>query len=80
MVFGCVGLPMAFAIPVGVLRTHLDHFNTTVRSDGSMYWHVKILEREQKQYTLHLPKIGDQLSLDAYRLELKMEIDGFKDD
>lgn len=80
VVFGCVGLPMAFAIPVGVLRTHLDHFNTTVRSDGSMYWHVKILEREQKQYTLHLPKIGDQLSLDAYRLELKMEIDGFKDD
>lgn len=70
VVFGCLDLPAAFVIPLDTIRSHLDHFNTTARKDGSMYWHVKILRREPGRFTLHLPRIGDQLPLEDYQVEL----------
>lgn len=69
-VLGCVGLAEAFAIPVGVMRQHLPHLNTTVTADGKQYWHVKLLEPRPGQYALQLPNVGSSLPLAPYRLPL----------
>jgi hypothetical protein len=69
-ILGCMDLGVAFAIPLGVLRKQLDKLNTTVKPDGSHYWHVKILELGPGRYGLHLPKSGGSLPLDPYVVTL----------
>jgi hypothetical protein len=68
-VLGCMDLDLAFAIPLEVVRTHLSEFNTTVKDDGTMYWHIKIIESPDHQYALHLPK-SSSISLMPYACEL----------
>jgi hypothetical protein len=69
-VLGCSDLPIAFAIPLDVLRQHLEELNTTLRENGEMYWHVKILERTHGKYGLHLPRVSGELNLDNYAVRL----------
>jgi hypothetical protein len=57
-VLGCMDLDRAFALPVTTLRQQLPHLNTTVKSDGATYWHIKIIERNSAKFALQLPKMG----------------------
>jgi hypothetical protein len=65
-VLGCMDLDLAFAIPLEVLREHLDQLNTTMKPDGTNYWHVKVLELGPGRYALQLPKVGSRLDLDPF--------------
>jgi hypothetical protein len=65
-VLGCMDLNVAFAIPLEILRQQLDKLNTTMKPDGTHYWHVKILELGSGRYGLQLPKVGGRLELDPY--------------
>ena len=70
LVLGCMDLGVAFALPLQVLREHLDDLNTTTKLDGTLYWHVKILEPKPQSYFLHLPKVGKPLDLAKFSFEL----------
>jgi len=59
-------LNVAFAIPLEVLRQQLDKLNTTMKPDGSHYWHVKILELGAGRYGLHRPKVAGSFPLDPF--------------
>lgn len=69
-VLGCMDLSIAFAVPLEVLRQHLDGLNTTNRQDGTSYWHIKILEIKPHTYALQLPRLGKHLSLLPYAFSL----------
>jgi hypothetical protein len=70
-ILGCMDLEVAFAIPVEILRAHLEELNITSRVDGTLYWHIKILEQQPKSYTLQMPKSGNHLSLSQYIFDLE---------
>jgi hypothetical protein len=72
-VLGCMDLDQAFALPVSVLREHLDVLNTTTKPDGTIYWHIKIVEPGVNQFALQLPKSGKSLPLEPFTLALKTE-------
>lgn len=69
-VLGCMDLPVAFAIPLNILRQHLSELNTTTRADGTSYWHIKILEQQAGVYTLQMPKSGNHIRLSPFSFEL----------
>ena len=69
-VLGCMDLSEAFAIPLKVLRSHLDALNTTT-TERSTYWHIHLVETEQAGYALLLPKQSRQLPLNEFRLKLQ---------
>lgn len=69
-ILGCMDLEVAFAIPIDVLREHLEELNVTTREDGTSYWHIKILEQQPKKYSLQMPKSGNHLPLSQYSFRL----------
>lgn len=71
LVLSCVGLDVAFVLPLSVVTEHLGHLNTTVKPDGSgHYYHLKIVESAEGVYELQLPKIGSKLPLAGFELRL----------
>jgi hypothetical protein len=72
-VLGCMDLDQAFALPVSTLRQHLAELNTTTKPDGTIYWHIKILEPSANQFALQLPKTGKSVSLQPFTLMLATE-------
>src|SRR5262245_22647320 len=69
-VLGCMDLSEAFAIPLKILRSHLDALNTTT-TERHTYWPIHLVETEQAGYALLLPKQSRQLALDEFRLKLQ---------
>jgi len=65
LILGCTDLDFAFAIPNNIINDHLAYFNKTTKSDGSYYWHLKIIEKEDKKYFLYLPQT-EPLSIDNF--------------
>lgn len=72
-VLGCMDLDQAFALPLGTLREHLSHMNTTVKPDGATYWHIKIIEPSPGKFALQLPKTGNSISLEQFSFDVKRE-------
>ena len=72
-VLACTDLNVAFALPVSVVSSHLEDFNTTEKKDGSIYYHIKIVEAGTDIFALHLPRTGQTLSLDEYTVRLNAE-------
>ncbi len=70
MVWGCLGLDIAFMIPWNELRPLLKDMLTTEPESEDMYWHVKILERSPGEYALHLPLAPNNLSLSGYTISI----------
>ncbi|MEI6449862.1 MAG: hypothetical protein WCP98_07915 [Actinomycetes bacterium] len=71
LVLGCVGLGIAFVLPLSVVTEHLDHFNTTVKPDGSGHnYHLRVLESTPGVYELRLSKLGSTLPLADYAVGL----------
>lgn len=66
LILGCMDLEIAFAIPVDVIRQHLDELNTTTKEDGTSYWHIKILQPQPGVYSLQMPRTGNHLLLSQY--------------
>jgi hypothetical protein len=58
------------ALPVSVLREHLEALNTTTKPDGTIYWHVKIVKPGVNQFALQLPRWGKSLPLEPFTLKL----------
>jgi hypothetical protein len=69
-VLGMMDQEQVFAIPFEVMRDHLPGMHSTVRRNGSQYWHVKVLESASGVYSLHLPKSAINLPLNQYRLSI----------
>lgn len=69
MVFGCVDRNEAFALPVREMRRFLPSLNQTIRTDGAMYWHVKLTE-EGGTAKLFASKTGERFELSAFALKL----------
>jgi len=67
-------LERAFALPVSTLRQQLSHLNTTIKPDGTTYWHIKIIQPTPKQFALQLPKTGKSLDLEEFAFSLKQPI------
>ena len=67
-VLGCMDLKIAFAIPVNVMRSVVDHLHTTEPEAGKFYWHVHIAEAEDGKYFLRLPKNDSSLPLSEYQV------------
>jgi hypothetical protein len=72
-VLGCMDLDYAFAIPLDVLRSNLQHLNTTT-TERSTYWHVHLVDMPDGKIALQLPKISKQLSLDAFRVSISLSV------
>jgi len=70
MVFGCVDRNDAFAIPISEMRKILPSLNQTIKSDGSVYWHVKFADFSTG-LVLFASKTGEKFSLQNYRVELQ---------
>lgn len=70
MAFGCVGINVAFVIPVDVFRTYLPSLHVTNKSDGGMYWHIHIHDQGNGIYTLRLPKINQEVDLTEFKMDL----------
>ncbi len=69
-ILGCMDLELAFAIPVEILREHLEELNVTSRDDETSYWHIKILEQKPEIYFLQMPKSGKHLPISKYIFHL----------
>lgn len=75
-VMGCIGLPMAFAVPASLFRQHLSEMNTTTTEDGKKYWHVKIVEPEVGQFALLLRRPEGPLPLMPFAVPLTSPASG----
>ncbi len=63
-------LDRCFVVPHSLMRLHLGDLNTTQKADGSVYWHVKILEASPGIFTLQMPKTGNHIPLAQYAVTL----------
>jgi hypothetical protein len=70
VVLGCADADVAFVLPHDEIRLHLDDLNTTTNKDGSLYWHVKILELQPGKFALQLPKAGTHLPLERFAVAI----------
>jgi hypothetical protein len=70
VVWGCLGLEIAFMIPRDVIQEHLKFLSTTVTSSGKRYWHIKILERPGPTYSIQLSDADYDLPIDEYKVGL----------
>jgi hypothetical protein len=68
-ILGCMDLDVAYAIPLPVMRANLAWLNTTTTS-RSTYWHIHLVEIDNGEHALALPKKQGQLSLAEYKLPL----------
>ena len=68
LVLGCMDLNIAFVLPLNEVRAQLHELNTSLRPDGTEYWHLKILEPKPNRFALQLPKSGKQLPLEKFAL------------
>jgi hypothetical protein len=66
---GCIDMDFAFALPLSFVRSHLSELNIT-SNEGKSYWHIKLLETNDGEFSLHLPKSGASVSLRDYVLTL----------
>ncbi len=69
-VLGAMDLSRAFAIPVEVMRSHLEELNVTNKSDGTHYWHIQILEQAGGAFALKMPKSGKHVLLAPFEINL----------
>ena len=69
LVVGCMDLSIAFAIPWKTFNPLLEALNTTTTDRGT-YWHLHLTEIEKGTYGLLLPKRGQTLPLNEFRLPL----------
>jgi hypothetical protein len=70
MAFGCMDLPISFAIPLSVMTSLLDSLNTTSVDDDELYWHIHIVEPKSNHYGILLHKKAKVFSLDPYVIKL----------
>ena len=70
LVLGCVDLDFAFAIPLSVLRAQLANLNTTVKEDGTHYYHLHLAALADGGYALNLPKQSTSLPLSQFVIPL----------
>lgn len=71
-VLGCTDIEIAFVLPENVVRSHLAEFHVTERSDGSRYYHIKIIENARGGYFLQLPRASDDLSLAPFEIKVPL--------
>lgn len=70
VVLGAMDLAVCFMLPHSLFRTRLPELNTTEGEDGSLYWHVKILETRPGDFALQMPKSGNHMPLAEYAIPL----------
>lgn len=67
---GAMDLDRCFVIPHTLLKDRLDELNTTIKPDGTQYWHVKILEPIPNKFALQMPKTRNHVPLDEFALDI----------
>jgi hypothetical protein len=66
---GCMDRTEAYALPVALLRKHLDDLNTTEKEDHR-YWHIQFAFDDQGRLALNLTKVRKKLDLTPYAFEI----------
>lgn len=66
IVFGCMDLETAFALPLPILAPLLESLNTTLIDDTDLYWHIHIVETGSSRYGILLHKKSQVFPLDDY--------------
>ena len=66
LVLGCMDCRAAFAIPLKVFRSVLEHLNTT----NNEYWHLHLAEDPTGALSLMLPKKKSLLPISTYSISL----------
>jgi hypothetical protein len=70
LVLGCMDLAFAFALPGAVIHDSLGSLNTTTTKDDHTYWHLHVVENEDGQYCILLPKKSSTLAINGYRMDV----------
>lgn len=70
VIFGAMDLNRCFVVPHTLLNSRRDELNTTSKPDGSVYWHVKIIEPSSGVFALQMPKTGDHVPLAEYSVDM----------
>lgn len=71
LALGCVDRKIAFLLPLEKVKEVLPKLNTTVKEDGSVYWHLKITEPQPGSYHLQIPSGDQDLPLSEYVLSVE---------
>ncbi len=69
LVLGCVDSEYSYAIPYQIVSKILPHLNKTEKTDRT-YWHIHLQPSENGKYYLLVPKKGEKLDLEPYKLQL----------
>jgi hypothetical protein len=69
-VLGCMDQQTAFVIPFADMHSAREYMNKTEPKDGQMYWHVHLVENAGV-ISMLLPKKGESMSLEPYRVALE---------
>jgi hypothetical protein len=69
LVFGCMDLSVAYAIPSDVVHGVLDDLNAT-ETDRGMCWHLHIVQNSSGEPELLVPKRSDNLPLSAFSFDV----------
>ncbi len=70
VVFGCMELSQAFAIPLDVIRFNLDALHVSEQEGRERYWHVYLSQGTDGEIALVLPKRKSSLKLREYALDI----------
>lgn len=71
VVWGCLDRDIAFILPYAELKPLLNKMATTVRANGTMYWHIKIVETSPENFFLR-PTNGSDVPLVQRSMPLDM--------
>lgn len=67
---GCADMDEFFLLPHDLIKNALPNLNTTENSDGSCYWHIKIIEPRLGEYYLLIPLQGENIPINEYKMRL----------
>ena len=70
-ILGCLNKEVAYVLPHAEITRHLSDLNTTTKSDGKTYWHVKLKDDERSGMELILPGDNSRKPISRFALKLK---------
>lgn len=70
LIFACMDLESAFAVPQSWFAENASHLNATEREGARSYWHIPLTTLNDGSLAINLTKIGRRYSLEPHRFPL----------
>jgi len=70
LIFACVDMESAFAVPQKWFAENLANLNTTERKESRSYWHIPLTTVEGGGLAVNLSRVGRKYSLEPHRFSL----------